>query len=67
MPMIGLKRAQRTMLVDKLPDLANLSVGALVFGQFLGSAFSSIVALAGIAVWAVFIGCAWILAAGEEK
>ena len=34
--MVGLTGEQRTMLIDKLPDAANLALGALVFGQFLG-------------------------------
>jgi hypothetical protein len=66
MMLLRLRHGQRAMLVDKLPDLANLSVGALVFGQLFGAAFSPVVALAGIAIWAVFIGWAWILAGGEE-
>ena len=32
--MLLLNRAQREMLVDKLPDVANLAIGALSFGQF---------------------------------
>ena len=32
--MVGLTTEQRRMLMDKLPDAANLALGALVFGQF---------------------------------
>ena len=32
--MVGLTREQRRMLIDKLPDAANLALGGLVFGQF---------------------------------
>jgi hypothetical protein len=47
------------MFADKLPDAANLAIGALVFGQFLGPArFSLRVALIGLVVWLVFIGWA---------
>jgi hypothetical protein len=32
--MIRLKARQREVVVEKLPDLANVTAGALVFGQF---------------------------------
>ena len=51
MTMLRLKRAQREMLADKLPDTANLALGALVFGQFLATGFSWIVAVLGLALW----------------
>jgi hypothetical protein len=36
-----------------LRDVANIAAGALVFGQFLGdSAFSTALAVLGLAVWA---------------
>lgn len=53
--MVGLvlTTEQRGMLVDKLPDGANLALGALVFGQFLGDGpFSLDVAALGVAAWA---------------
>ncbi len=34
--MVGLAKEQRRMLIDKLPDAADLALGGLVFGQFLG-------------------------------
>ena len=34
--MLKLKTEQREVLVEKLPDMANLVVGALFLGQFLG-------------------------------
>ena len=33
--MLVLKPEHRAMFADKLPDTANLALGALVFGQFL--------------------------------
>jgi len=33
---VGLTTGQRRMLMDKLPDAANLALGGMVFGQFLG-------------------------------
>ena len=43
------------MLVDKLPDTANLALGALVFGQFLSPNFSAMLAAIGLAVWIAFM------------
>ena len=34
--MVRFTQEQRQMLIDKLSDAANLALGALVFGQFLG-------------------------------
>jgi len=33
--MLRLKRGQRRVLVEKVPDAANVAAGALVFGQAL--------------------------------
>ena len=47
--MLRLNRAQRAVLVDKVPDVANLAIGALSFGQFLGERpFSFMRALCGV-------------------
>jgi hypothetical protein len=40
MRMLGLRQAQRTVLVEKIPDLANLAAGGLIFGQFVGGSGS---------------------------
>ena len=53
--MLRLKRQQRDILADKLPDAANLALGALVFGQFLSPAFSTTLGLVGLAVWIAFM------------
>ena len=66
--MLVLKTPQRAMFADKLPDAANLALGASVFGQFLGEgAFSSLVALPGLGLWVFFIGCAAIVAGGAQS
>jgi hypothetical protein len=53
------------MLIDKLPDAANLALGALVFGQFLQDRpFSRQLATAGVAVWLGLL--AWALLLGRE-
>jgi hypothetical protein len=64
--MLVLRRAQRAIFVDKLPDAANLALGALVFGQFLGDEFYPWPAVLGLILWVFFIGCAVIVAGGEE-
>ena len=49
--MLELNEAQRAVLTDKLPDAANIGVGALFFGQFLGErAFSLLLAVLGIGI-----------------
>ena len=50
--MLRLKPRQREVLIEKWPDLANLALAGLVFGQFLSAEpFSLPVALGGLAIW----------------
>lgn len=57
--MLQLNRFQRAVLIDKLPDAANVGLGALFFGQFLGQReFSTAQAALGIAFWLVLLVCA---------
>ena len=64
--MLKLKALQRQMLVDKLPDVANLVVGALFLGQFLSDRpFSQILALFGVAAWMALMGFALTIAGTE--
>ena len=50
--MVGLNREQRRISADKLPDMANVAVGGMVFGQFLSDrAFSPLVAVSGLVLW----------------
>ena len=66
--MVGFTREQRQMLIDKLPDAANLALGALVFGQFLGDRpFSVSIAMLGIGTWMVLFACAFGLGGGQER
>jgi hypothetical protein len=37
MTMLRLSRRRRDLLADKFPDAANVALGALAFGQFLGA------------------------------
>ena len=50
------------MLIDKLPDAANLALGGLAFGQFLDERpFSVAIAVLGIVTWVAFLGGAFVL------
>ncbi len=50
--MVELSEGQRRVLIDKLPDIANVAAGAMVFGQFLSDQpFSVPVAAAGAVGW----------------
>ncbi|OFW13449.1 MAG: hypothetical protein A3F70_11220 [Acidobacteria bacterium RIFCSPLOWO2_12_FULL_67_14] len=58
---------QRAVVLDKFPDVANLAVGALVFGQFLGSeSYSLALAAAGIAAWSALIVITLVIAGGHR-
>ncbi len=61
--MLSLDDDQRQMLSDKLPDAANLAVGALFFGQFLSDRpFSTALALWGSGAWLALMSWAIMLA-----
>ncbi len=64
--MLDLTTEQRYLLIDKLPDAANVALGALVFGQFLSDApFSLSLAAVGMALWVVPVG--WSLLLGRRR
>jgi hypothetical protein len=65
--MLRLTHAQRRVLTDKVPDLANLAAGGLIVGQFLGDEpFSPSLAFFGMTVWLLLIGFAMRLSGGDE-
>ena len=55
--MIELDAKQRTLIPDKLFDVANVAAGGMVFGQFLSERpFSILFATTGLAIWvALFV------------
>ena len=58
--MLELNDEQRRIIVDKVPDMANVAAGAMVFGQFLADRpFSLMLGVAGAAGWLVVAG--WTL------
>lgn len=64
--MLELTDRQREMLVDKLPDAANVGAGARFFGQFLGEqSFSPLRAAVGIGLWLFLMFCSFRLARGR--
>lgn len=64
--MLKLTPRQRELPSEKLPDAANVAVGALFFGQFLGEqGFSMPLAVAGLALWLLLFGTALYVSGGE--
>ena len=64
--MVRLKPAQRRVLVDKVPDLANIGAGLFVFAQFIGEQPASLwLLLVGLAVWAAVLVIAVMVEGGE--
>ena len=65
--MVELSKEQRRVIVDKVPDMANVAAGAMVFGQFLADRpFSIALAGAGIAAW-VALGAYTLFLARRRK
>jgi hypothetical protein len=65
--MLELNSRQRSVLAEKLPDAANVAVGALVFGQFLGERpFSLLRAFGGVVVWVLFMALAILAGGGKD-
>lgn len=65
--MLRLKAKQRAVAVEKLPDLANVILGVLVFGQFVDERPVSIwLVSAGIAIWLILAGATLFLAGGDH-
>jgi hypothetical protein len=66
--MLKLTTSQRAVLVEKLPDVANVAAGAMVFGQLLGGQdFSIIAALAGAGIWLFVMGVSLARAGKDDR
>jgi hypothetical protein len=60
--MLRLTRQRREILAEKFGDLANLAVGALVFGQAVTEdQFSLLLGVAGSTVWALLTAATYLL------
>ena len=65
--MLKLTKAQRAMLVDKLPDFAHVALASLTFGQLLSEhPLSLTLAAAGVGLWAGATATALFLAKGAD-
>ncbi len=54
--MLHLNERQRAVLIEALPDTANVTAGGLLFGQFVSDRpFSVLLALVGLASWAALL------------
>ena len=64
--MLRLTSARRGLLAEAFRELANLSAGALVLGQFVGQRLSLGLVLAGLTTWFVLIAVAVGLTREEQ-
>ena len=66
--MLRLNARQRTVLLEKVPDVANLAIGALLFGQFVGGQpFSPWSALTGFVIWIVLMAMTLSIAREDRQ
>jgi hypothetical protein len=66
--MLRLKPRQWDVLIEKVPDIANLAAGAMFFGQFLTDRpFSAMLALAGVAAWTALWAFTLVLSGGNGR
>lgn len=64
--MLRLNPRQRAVILEKLPDLANVIAGVLVIGQFVGDEPASVwLVIVGLAIWAGLASITLVIA-GEE-
>ena len=64
--MLRLTARQRTMLIEKVPDVANLTLASTFFGQFLSERpFSAALALGGVGVWTALVVLAFVVAGND--
>lgn len=63
-----LRDTTRTLLADKILDLANLSIAALVFGNFISEkGFDSVTAIMGVAITLTLYVWAFIVSQRGEQ
>ncbi|MBI2186221.1 MAG: hypothetical protein HYU37_03740 [Acidobacteria bacterium] len=65
--MLRLTHRQRAVVVEKLPDLANIVVGVLVLGPLVGdNPLSMGLIISGLTVWIALAGFTLLMAGGER-
>ena len=66
--MRGPMQAWRQLLAEKLMDVANIAVAALIFGQFVaGQPFPMGVAMLGVSLWLLIYGAAYFYLLKERE
>ena len=66
--MLRLNQPQRSALSETLRELANLAVGALVLGQFVGNEPSTWwLTFAGMLLWLIIVAWALVLEKGADN
>ena len=61
-------QARRQLLAEKLMDVANIAVAALIFGQFVaGQPFQMGVAMLGVSLWLLIYGAAYFYLLKERE
>jgi hypothetical protein len=66
--MLRLNSRQRTLIAEKLFDIANVAAGAMIFGQFLAErGFSTALATAGVVVWGLLVAFGLALEGGRDS
>lgn len=66
--MVELTRSQRAILVEKVPDFANVAAGALIFGDFLsGRTISLGLVTLGLGTWVCLVALAVWWARKQER
>ena len=64
--MLRLTPRQRTMLIEKVPDVANLTLASTFLGQFLSDRpFSLVLGFAGLGAWTLLAIVAFMLAGDD--
>ena len=64
--MLRLKPRQREVLIQKVPDMANVAAGSMFFGQLLTDRpFSLTIGVMGIATWIAFWAFTLVVAKDE--
>lgn len=65
--MLRFKPRQRAVIVEKLPDLANIIAGVFVIGQFVGDEPASLwLIAAGLAMWISLAVLTLVVAGGNH-
>jgi len=62
-----MNKRQRQAFAEKLMDVGNLAVGALLLGQFLAKEFNWLWTVAGFGAWMILYSVGYFLLRGEDE